>query len=109
MFRVITYNVHQWVDCDGKENIKGMIETMKEMRGDIIGLQEVMFPHKINNKTTLEIVAEKLNFPYFEFHKEINHLGEEYGNAFLSKFPFKIVVKKNIQGIAGKQKFLKIF
>jgi endonuclease/exonuclease/phosphatase family metal-dependent hydrolase len=101
MFRVVSYNVHQWVDCKGNENIENMIKTLKDMNGDIIGLQEVMFPHQIKNKTALEYLASELNFPYFEFHKEINHRGEEYGNALLSKFPFKIVTKKNIKGIAG--------
>jgi endonuclease/exonuclease/phosphatase family metal-dependent hydrolase len=105
---IVTYNVHQWVDSNGEDSLYEIISTLKNINADIIGLQEVMYPSKISNqklqkykgKPAIEVVAEELGMKYMKFMKEIVHLGEDYGNALLSKYPMECTCQM-LGGIAG--------
>lgn len=102
---IATYNVHQWVDSNGKDSLDEIISTLKNINADIVGLQEVMFPSIVTNskhkgKPAIEVVAEELGMKYMKFMKEIVHLGEDYGNALLSKFPMECTCQM-LGGIAG--------
>ena len=46
--RAVTFNVQRWVDVKGKDNIARVIETLAALQPDIVGMQEVMYPHAIS-------------------------------------------------------------
>ena len=79
--RIVTFNVQRWVDVKSKDNIARVIETLKRLNPDIVGLQEVMYPHPISSKASgileahrgkpaLEVVAEALEMAFI-YGKEI--------------------------------------
>ncbi len=87
--KVASYNIKALlygVDTDG------IIQELKDIDADIVGLQEV---DKNTNRSKVsgvkvhqvEMLAEKLGYPYWSFDKLIDHSGGEYGMAILSRFP----------------------
>jgi endonuclease/exonuclease/phosphatase family metal-dependent hydrolase len=42
---IATYNVHQWFGADGRRDFDRGIRVIRELKADIIGLQEVTVPH----------------------------------------------------------------
>ncbi len=74
------------------EDTAGIIQELRTINADIVGLQEV---DKNTNRSQVaglkvhqvKMLAEALNYPYWAFDKLIDHSGGEYGMAVLSRYP----------------------
>ncbi len=90
---ILTFNIRSGNDADGKQALDSIIEEVRETGAHIIGLQEVerRMPRS-GFVDQAKAIAEALGF-YFYYGSNINVLGVQYGNAFISKYP--IVEIKN--------------
>ncbi|HHY82173.1 MAG TPA: hypothetical protein GX505_05770 [Clostridiales bacterium] len=84
---LLTFNIHSANNADGSIQLEQIIEEIKETGAQIIGLQEVerMMPRS-GYQDQAKVIAEKLGY-YYYYGGNINILGVQYGNAFLSKYP----------------------
>lgn len=98
--RVMSYNIHHGISMEGKLNIEGIADVIKESGAQIVGLQEVDngFIRSLFQDQAKEL-AERLDM-YYYFGENFALLGAGYGNAVLSKFP--IVSASNLQ-LGGKK------
>lgn len=55
-----TYNVHQWVGSDGRTDRSRIFRVLREMKAQILCLQEVTFSKGDHTASTLEIEADAL-------------------------------------------------
>ena len=65
---------------------------LKEIDGDIVGLQELDVATSRIKKNTdvvnqLEYIAEKAGYPYFAYSKVLDYSGGYYGHGIVSKYP----------------------
>jgi endonuclease/exonuclease/phosphatase family metal-dependent hydrolase len=84
---LLTFNIHSANNSEGAVALEQIIEEIKETGAQIIGLQEVerMMPRS-GYKDQAKVIAEALGYHYY-YGSNINILGVQYGNAFLSKYP----------------------
>jgi endonuclease/exonuclease/phosphatase family metal-dependent hydrolase len=84
---LLTFNIHSANNQEGTVELDQIIEEIKETDAQIIGLQEVerMMPRS-GYKDQTKIIADALGYQYY-YGSNINILGVQYGNAFLSKYP----------------------
>ncbi len=83
---VATYNVHRWTGSSGGRRWAPELacEVVRELRTDIIALQEVLNPFERANP--LERLAEELQY-HLAFVSTRIHRRGELGNAILSRWP----------------------
>lgn len=86
MIKIVSYNIKHLRPY--KEKI---IENLKELKGDIIGLQEADNHTRRRNGDIDQIkyIAEELGYPYYSFCKLIDHTGGAYGHGIVSRYPIK--------------------
>ena len=88
-FRIATYNIHKCRGLDGRVRPQRIVEILREIDADLIALQEVwnknLGPQEANQPL---FIAEELKFHY-AFGENRQLKGGGYGNAILSRFPFK--------------------
>lgn len=87
---VMTYNL--WASRPGNltdENLDEMAEVIKRANPDLIALQEVDKNTRRNPKDVTKELAERTGMQYYFFAKAMDHNGGEYGDAVLSRLPFK--------------------
>ncbi len=93
--RIMSYNIHHGISMEGRLDIEGIAEVIKESGAHIVGLQEVdnRFIRSLFQDQTKKL-AEILDMHYY-FGENFTLLGAGYGNAVLSKFP--IINASNLQ------------
>jgi endonuclease/exonuclease/phosphatase family metal-dependent hydrolase len=79
--RAVTYNVHKCRGLDGRTTASRIADVLREIRPDIVALQEVMV-HQA------ELLARELGLA-FAMGENRSHQGYAYGNAVLSRFPIR--------------------
>jgi len=84
---LLTFNMRSANNQEGSVDLEQIILEIRETGAQIIGLQEVerMMPRS-GYKDQARIIAEELDY-YYYYGGNINILGVQYGNAFLSKYP----------------------
>lgn len=93
-FRIVTYNVHKCRGLDGRVRPSRVAEVLRELRADIIALQEVVsLEESSRERNQLRFVAESLGGMYYVMGENRRLRGAAYGNALLSRFP--IVTARN--------------
>lgn len=88
--KVMSYNL--WASRPGNlqpQNMIEMAEVIKRANPDLVALQEVDKLTKRNPIDVTKELAERTGMKYYFFAKAMNHDGGEYGEAILSKLPFK--------------------
>lgn len=92
--RVLTYNIHGWRTADGKPNLDGVAEVLRQLDADIIGLNEVFYPRVVagDDHPALEALAARLGMhfvfgPCLRWPAEQEMPARAYGNALLSRWP----------------------
>ncbi|WP_051694516.1 endonuclease/exonuclease/phosphatase family protein [Desulfohalovibrio reitneri] len=86
--RVLSYNVHAWVDRDGRFDPERVLAVVESARADVVCLQEVVLdpendePH---HAPTLGEVSERLNMLAVP-GPTLERKGAPYGNLLLSRF-----------------------
>ncbi|QRG69592.1 endonuclease/exonuclease/phosphatase family protein [Brevibacillus choshinensis] len=86
MLRAVSYNIHSGRDLFWRKRLEQMIQAMKELNADVIGLQEVHQNPKYGYQA--DFIAQQLNYEVV-FAPSIPLAGGFYGNAFLTRHPFK--------------------
>ena len=92
--RIVTYNIHGWRTADGKPNLDGVAEVLRQLDADIIGLNEVFYPRVVagDDHPALEALAARLGMhfvfgPCLRWPAEQDMPARAYGNALLSRWP----------------------
>jgi endonuclease/exonuclease/phosphatase family metal-dependent hydrolase len=86
--RVVTYNIHKAVGLDRLKRPSRIVEVLRQVDADIVGLQEVVSIHGEKPEADQSrFIAEALGF---EYKMGITRClaGGVYGNLILSRFPF---------------------
>eukprot|EP01112_Ceratiomyxa_fruticulosa_P006349 TRINITY_DN1713_c0_g1_i1.p1 TRINITY_DN1713_c0_g1~~TRINITY_DN1713_c0_g1_i1.p1 ORF type:complete len:264 (-),score=51.08 TRINITY_DN1713_c0_g1_i1:432-1223(-) len=93
--KIVTYNIHYWVDAEENNNIDRVIQHMKDLEVDIICLQEVYhYPLEPHKHSFLLDLAKALNME-FVFGGSFKH---DFGNAVLARLP---IVESNTYILLG--------
>ena len=87
--KVSTYNIHKCVGIDRRYSPERIVDVLREIDADVVGLQEVLChsrSHRRDNQA--EFIAEELGL-HFCHGENRKHNGGGYGNAVLSRFPIE--------------------
>src|SRR4051794_14601158 len=104
--RLLTLNVHCWEDAEGKDNVAGVIDVIRECNADVVVLQEVTRCEEILGRVASAVKMEyfavgPLSYLLHHLHPPTTpytHRKEEAGSIFaglrqadalLSRFPIK--------------------
>ncbi len=86
--KVASYNIK---NLDGGAQKDKVVEVLKEIDADIVGLQEVdVYTTRGGpNINQAELLAKECGYPYWHFTRSIDYGGGAYGHAILSRYPIK--------------------
>jgi endonuclease/exonuclease/phosphatase family metal-dependent hydrolase len=76
--KIMTWNIHKGIGIDNEYDLDRIVNTIKDKKPDIVGLQEI-------EENMAAKIADKLNMEYF-FGADFE---DEEGNAILSKYPIE--------------------
>jgi endonuclease/exonuclease/phosphatase family metal-dependent hydrolase len=84
--RVMTYNLHNGFNTDGRLDPEAIAKTIEQAKPDIVGLQEVERGWYIDSSVDLLMwLSRRLNMPYV-YGPTADRV---WGNAILSRYPVK--------------------
>ncbi|RLC84899.1 MAG: hypothetical protein DRJ03_13055 [Chloroflexi bacterium] len=82
--RIMSYNLHQGFDTDGRLGMEALAQTIEREQPDVVALQEVSRGWYINGSLdTLTWLSRRLDMPYI-FGPATDSV---WGNAILSRYP----------------------
>lgn len=85
--RVATYNIHKCQGLDRRVRPQRIVEVLREIDADIIGLQEVLCDQNgSREQDQARYLSEEMGFAY-HLGENRKHKGAAYGNVVLSRFP----------------------
>lgn len=100
--RVATYNIHKCMGLDRRVRPQRIVEVLRELDADIIGLQEVLcHPEGSREQDQGRYISEELGFDY-HLGETRQHKGAAYGNVVLSRFPVTYVQNFDIS-VRGRE------
>src|SRR5262245_55887437 len=89
--RVVTYNIHKCQGMDRRVQPARIVEVLREVDADIIGLQEVLsLENGSREQDQARFISEHLELEY-HLGETRKHKGAAYGNVILSRLPIKAV------------------
>jgi endonuclease/exonuclease/phosphatase family metal-dependent hydrolase len=88
-FRVMTFNIQHGRGLDNVVDLERTASVILQERADVAGLQEVDRGVRRTDRRDLPAELEQLTGMSVFFAKNHPHQGGEYGNAFLTRFPFR--------------------
>src|SRR5262245_3674505 len=89
--RVMSYNVHRCVGCDGVRSPDRIAHVIARYRPDVAALQELDVGHaRTRYHDQPALIANALEMHY-HFHPAITVAEEGYGDAVLSRYPLRLV------------------
>lgn len=84
-FSVATYNVHRFVGTDGLRDIERIVGVIRDLKADIVGLQEVVAPVNVNGDPEAFIAnARDMGVVYGPTRLRGAH---HFGNVLLTSWP----------------------
>jgi endonuclease/exonuclease/phosphatase family metal-dependent hydrolase len=91
--RVITFNIHKWRTSDDQPNFRLLVDLLKRVNADVIGLNEVLHPFPTETSAALSCLADELGmyvaFGAPEPRRQLDPTSTGgSGDALLSRFPF---------------------
>lgn len=91
MIRIMTYNVHGCVGCDGRLDPVRIAEVIASEDPDVVALQELDVSRERSGKAhQARLIAEQLDMR-FHFHPAMRiKEEEEYGDALLARWPLSL-------------------
>ncbi|MGV3662265.1 MAG: endonuclease/exonuclease/phosphatase family protein [Prosthecobacter sp.] len=91
MIRIMTYNVHGCVGCDGKLDHARIAEVIASENPDVVALQELDVSRERSGRAhQARLIADHLNMR-FHFHPAMRiKEEEEYGDALLARWPLTL-------------------
>lgn len=93
--KVATYNVHQWVGTDKFYDPGRGLDVLRELKADVIGLQEVNFPRRIAHRVTEAELARELGMELI-LGKTMMLREASYGNVLLTNLPVLAIRRHDI-------------
>ncbi|HEU0184518.1 MAG TPA: endonuclease/exonuclease/phosphatase family protein [Blastocatellia bacterium] len=101
-FRIVTYNVHKCVGVDRRLNPARIVSVLKEVKADIVALQEVLCIQGRDSQSDQAcFIAGELGFNYCMGQNRKLKEGI-YGNLVLSRFPLLGFENHDIS-VAGRE------
>ena len=101
--RVVTYNIHRAIGVDRRFRLDRIAKILSHYDADISLLQEVDVGVPRSRYLNLgEELARWLDYPYYAIGQNVRLKKGTYGNATLSRHPFKY--EKNINLTVGSRK-----
>jgi endonuclease/exonuclease/phosphatase family metal-dependent hydrolase len=100
--RVMSYNVHRCVGCDGRLSPDRIARVIARYEPDVVALQELDVGHartKYGDQPAL--IADALKMHY-HFHPAIEVAEERYGDAVLSRYPLRLVRAAALPAVAHR-------
>jgi endonuclease/exonuclease/phosphatase family metal-dependent hydrolase len=89
--RVMSYNVHRCVGCDGVLSPDRVAHVIARYRPDVVALQELDVGHaRTGFHHQPALLAGALDMHYY-FHPAVAAGTEGYGDAILSRYPLRVV------------------
>ena len=89
--RITTYNVHRCRGLDGRTRPGRIVDVLREVKADIIALQEVVSREESgNDKHQARYIADEMGLK-FCLGENRKLRGAAYGNVVLSRFPMQAV------------------
>src|SRR5688500_16130121 len=89
--RLMTYNVHRCIGCDGVLSPARIARVIASYRADLIALQELDVGHARTERADQpRVLAELLDMKAF-FFPAVEGRDEHYGDAVLSRHPMDLV------------------
>lgn len=85
--RTVTYNIHHAAGTDGELDLPRIGKVLKQLKPDVIGLQEVDFKTKRTNQVNQAAELGKQLNMHAAFGSFMNYQGGKYGLAVLSRYP----------------------
>ena len=95
---VLSYNIHHAAGVDKKLDLKRIAKIIREVKPDIVSLQEVENKTSRTGEVDQTAVLAKLCSMKHCFGPAIKFSGGHYGNAILSRFPIKKVKHSALPG-----------
>jgi endonuclease/exonuclease/phosphatase family metal-dependent hydrolase len=101
VIRVATYNVHQWVGLDGRCDVPRVVDVIRELDADIVGLQEAVYPHEQDGEHGLDYIARRTETELI-LGPTLMRKNAHFGNILLSRLPVKRVRRVDLK-VAGRE------
>lgn len=96
--RAATYNVHGCVGMDRQRSEARIAEVIASLSVDVVGLQELDSSRlRSAHADQAAVIAQELGWKHV-FHPAICRGDEQYGNATVSRFPFKLKRAEELPG-----------
>lgn len=92
--RIATYNIHRAVGHDGREDGKRIAKVLRELKADVIAMQEVGY-HSDSPHNLLAYLGDTIQADVIEGITMYNEKGH-YGNAVLSRLPIAGIIRHDI-------------
>lgn len=107
--RILTWNIHGWATADWKPNFTPLLESLKAINADVIGLNEVIHPQSVDGATlpALEELAAQLGMhfvfgPCDRWEAHLPMPESSYGNALLARWPLIASAAHHLSPVEGK-------
>lgn len=85
--RVLTFNIHHAEGVDGRIDVARIAQLIRDIRADVVGLQEVdRGVERTGRRDLLKEIADLAGMR-LAFGKNLDHQGGDYGNALLTSRP----------------------
>lgn len=88
--RVIVYNIHAGKDAAGAENLDGVVALIREVRADVVLLQEVDQGTRRSGGVDQPAVLAARSGLHVAFGSALDYDGGKYGVATLSRWPITL-------------------
>jgi endonuclease/exonuclease/phosphatase family metal-dependent hydrolase len=100
--RVMTYNVHSCIGMDGKMDIQRIARVIARARPDVVALQELDVGRERSfGMDQAHQIAHYLEME-FHFHPAIHLEEERYGDAILTRLPYRLIKTGALPGLREK-------
>lgn len=102
--RILTFNIHSALNWNGEYDLEGIINFIREVNPDLVGLQEVeRFWSSASNFQDLPAeMASRLNM-FYAYSVSLERDNGYFGNLILSKYPITQIWTENLPGSLEKR------
>ncbi len=111
--KILTYNIRNWQNNQGGSNVRQVLEILKGVEADLIGLNEVLHPHPSPDPDlpALDFLARELGMeaafgPAFQPQNAFLLPEVMAGNAVLSRYPLLASAAHHLTPVLNRQRGL---
>ena len=87
---VATYNVHRCIGTDRRLEPDRVVDVLRALDADVVGLQEVDMQHRVDGESQLTYIGQSLGMTAVMGPNLLHHKGH-FGNALLTRLPLRAV------------------